>query len=96
VTTGPLWFALALATACASEHEPALTKRECVPNQFRACHADVCKGVEQCVDPGYWSGCDCVVGDAGFAESGLDADADAPDDVAGDAGDDADAAEAGD
>ena len=66
-------LAFGWANACESEHQPALSKHECTTNHFRACDGGGCRGVQQCVDPGFWSECDCVVGDASYADNGSDA-----------------------
>lgn len=84
--------------SCDDEPTP-VAGQQCRPNQFRACDHECGRGVEQCVEPGLWNGCVCVVLDAGFtgdaraerdASSATDA-SDASDDRDGDA-----PAEAGD
>jgi hypothetical protein len=92
---------VALASACASDREPAVFRPECAPNQFRACELDGCLGAQQCVEPGAWSRCFCTVLDASYPppsdggdaqEFGTDADADSPEADGG--SEDADASDA--
>ena len=68
-------LSLAIAASCSSEKAPAEFKPECAINQFRACEpseTDACRGVQQCVEPGLWSVCSCVVLDGSFPEAGPD------------------------
>jgi hypothetical protein len=61
-----------LFAACTAEHSTAAPTEECRPFQFRACQTDACRGVEQCLDPGYWSQCDCVIVDASYGDAPAD------------------------
>jgi hypothetical protein len=42
---------------------------ECRPNAFRSCDAECGRGVQQCLEPGVWSACACVLLDAGRPDS---------------------------
>jgi hypothetical protein len=90
--------ALLLASACSSE-EPAPAKPACALNAFRACESEECSGVQQCLEPGFWGSCECVVTDASFpdapADAATDAVIDAATDTDADASDGAADAEAG-
>lgn len=79
-----------LSVCAACQAEPASAPEpECSLNAFRACVADGCRGVQQCVEPGRWSACDCTVGDASYADVASEAAADAGSDAATDAAMDA-------
>jgi hypothetical protein len=58
-------------------------------NAFRACETDACRGVEQCVEPGLWGECECVVTDASYAETSADGSEDASTDATADGSPDA-------
>jgi hypothetical protein len=81
---------LLLLSACSSE-EPKAAQPECTINAFRACETDACRGVQQCVELGEWSECECVVTDASFPEASTDASSDADASSNADASSDADA-----
>lgn len=84
-----LAVALALPSAGCSSEEPVAAPAECTVNTFRACETDACRGVEQCLEAGEWSACECVVTDASYADAAGDASADASTDASTDASPDA-------
>lgn len=93
------YVGVVLIDGCKDEPTPPV-QTECRPNQFRECEAECGRGVEQCVEPGLWNGCVCVVLDASLpdrrpgpdaneAGGATDASADSGDREAGDATGDA-------
>jgi hypothetical protein len=72
--------AICFTHACSSEEEQA-SGPQCTPLTFRAClNPEGVKGLEQCEEPGVWTGCvPSVYGDAAYAD--VDA---APEDAADD------------
>jgi hypothetical protein len=59
------FLAAAVLIGCASEPElEAVEAAECRPVSFRACRADACRGVQQCLESGSWSSCQCTLTDS--------------------------------
>jgi hypothetical protein len=69
----PITVALASAASCSNEQAAPKFEPECTVNQFRACQTDACRGAQQCVEPGLWSACSCVVLDASYPDVLLEA-----------------------
>lgn len=66
---------LGWAVACSSTPAATPLQPQCTVNQFRACEADACQAVQQCVEPGLWSACHCVTLDASYAQEDAATDA---------------------
>jgi hypothetical protein len=80
------YVGVVLIDGCKDEPTPPV-QTDCRPNQFRECEAECGRGVEQCVEPGLWNGCVCVVLDASLPDRRPGPEAGGATDASGDSGD---------
>ena len=85
-------LSLAAAAGACSTSAPPRPATECRQFQFRACKDPCGRGVQECLAPGRWGPCSCVVGDASYSsdvaeqpDAGNDGDATAEADAGPDA-----------